>query len=69
MGLGGSNDPAELQKQKQILAKYRAGYGSTTVLGFVAATKKEGRRFCLEERNGESEICEVKVSVKVSVSY
>lgn len=38
-------DPAELQKQKQIPAKDRAGCISTTVSGIVAVTKKGGGSF------------------------
>jgi len=33
---------AELKMQKQIPAKYRAGYTSTTVSGIVVVTKKMG---------------------------
>lgn len=35
-------DPAELQKQKQIPAKNRAGYISTMVSGTAAVTKTGG---------------------------
>lgn len=37
-GLEEAIDPAELQKEKQIPAKYRAGYISTTVSGTVTRT-------------------------------